>query len=209
MKEEIIIMIIADLINQLNKLDPTLTIGVNDQEYNYPIERIIKDTANQQLLLNVDPVLAVPKGDSIQTNNDIQRQKYFDKLDNHSPVLIIQITHKSLTTLSTIELKSIMTCEPYYKQLANIISSNRKIDPKRLANVKNAIVIFDKQIIATYGIGDKVTYDLSNQRANFELLLHGANTKLTQLVGSQINYLTRNPVTIKSYQEIKDLIVKE
>lgn len=80
-----------------------------------------------------------------------------------------------------------------------------KIGPKRLDKVSMVLVLYKETVIAQFALGKEITYNRETHRSSLQFEDYQGNN---QLVGSKLNYKTNNPATIKSTEQLKNLIAE-
>ena len=80
-----------------------------------------------------------------------------------------------------------------------------KIGPKRLDKVEMVLVLYKETVIAQFTLGKLITYNRETHRSSLEFNDYEGNN---HLVGSKLNYKTNNPATIKTTEQLKNLIIE-
>ena len=87
-----------------------------------------------------------------------------------------------------------------------ILGRQRKIRPERLAGIENVVVVNNGTIVLTAGLDQHVEFNTVDATTNFKLTNYGASDSIRSLHMKHIMYLTNNPITIKSFGELKQMI---
>lgn len=114
-------------------------------------------------------------------------------------VLVLKLTDRLLSErgLTVADMSPIM--------LQKRASGAWKIGPKRLDKVEMVLVLYKETVIAQFTLGKLITYNRETHRSSLEFNDYEGNN---HLVGSKLNYKTNNPATIKTTEQLKNLIVE-
>lgn len=200
-------MLVHELISKLSKLNQNYAIGVNVNSNIYRFDD------------RVDPIY---QGDGITLTaankvNDINRLMTDDDrhhaihLDDDAPVLIIKTYPRYLKRYHLDEVFRKQGAYGLYIALntdkwLTLLGRQRKIRPERLAGIENAVVVNNGTIVLTAGLDQHVEFNTVDATTNFKLTNYGVSDGIRSLHMKHIMYLTNNPITIKSFGELKQMI---
>lgn len=114
-------------------------------------------------------------------------------------VLILKLTDRLL------KQKNLTVADLAPDKLKKRASGDWKIGPKRLDDVEMVVVLYHGTIIAQFELSARVTYDRETHRSTLELIDY---TGSNHLVGSTVDYETKNPATIKTINQFTSLITE-
>ncbi len=112
------------------------------------------------------------------------------EMDGHDNILVLKLSEGKDLPVERIG------------QLAN---GRWKINAIKIQTVKKVIVMIQQEVIADFSLGDTLTIELKNQGRITNLGLVDSKNA-TGLVGHILDYRTANPATIKTLNELKNLI---
>jgi hypothetical protein len=83
--------------------------------------------------------------------------------------------------------------------IAERVKGDWKISPKRLDEIEYVVVLNNQKVIATYKLGDVVSYNRKTGRVSDLELLEDNDL---DVIGREVEYSTSNPATLASYNRL-------
>ena len=200
-------MLVHELISKLSKLNQNYAIGVNVNSNIYRFDDRVDPIYQDD---GVALTVANKVNDINQLMTDSDRHHTLH-LDDNAPVLIIKTYPRYLRKYHLEEIFRKQGAYGLYTTLntdkwLTILGHQRKIRPERLAGIENAVVVNNGTIVLTAGLDQHVEFNTVDATTNFKLTNYGVSDSIRALHMKHIMYLTNNPITIKSFGELKQMI---